>query len=120
MTSLQCVEAFSPAQPGEEQNHEEHGLQSGQYLHIWGGVITVFIVVTQKGGSCIPWNPTSPRETHENVFIRNDLPSMSRGLFPTAVYFGKEQNRKGYEPPKRTISTQVGWGGVDTIRLLIG
>ena len=22
MTSLQCVEAFSPAQPGEEQNHE--------------------------------------------------------------------------------------------------
>ena len=26
---------------------------------------------------CIPWNPTSPR----NVFIRNDLPSMCRGLF---------------------------------------
>ena len=40
MTSFQCVEAFSPAQPGEEQNHEEYGLQSGQYLHSWGGVVT--------------------------------------------------------------------------------
>ena len=35
-----------------------------------------------KGGSCIPWNPTSSREAHENVFIRNDLPLMCRGLFP--------------------------------------
>jgi len=25
MTSLQCAEAFSPAQPGEEQNREGHG-----------------------------------------------------------------------------------------------
>ena len=33
MTSLQCVEAFSPAQLGEEQNREGHGTQSGQYLH---------------------------------------------------------------------------------------
>ena len=40
MTSLQCVEAFSPAQPGEEQNREGYGPQSGQYLHSWGGVVT--------------------------------------------------------------------------------
>ena len=40
MTSLQCVEAFSPAQPREEQNHEEYGLQSGQYLQSWDGVVT--------------------------------------------------------------------------------
>ena len=45
MTSLQCVEAFSPAQPEEEQNHEEYGLQSGQYLHSWGGVVTYGIGV---------------------------------------------------------------------------
>ena len=48
MTSLQCVEAFSPVQPGEEQNHEEYGLQSGQYLHNWGGVVTVPICRTTK------------------------------------------------------------------------
>ena len=41
MTSLQCVEAFSLAQPEEEQNHEGYGPQSGQYLHSWGGAITV-------------------------------------------------------------------------------
>jgi len=29
---------------------------------------------------------------------------------PTAVCFGGEQNREGYEAPKRTISTQVRWG----------
>ena len=28
----------------------------------------------------------------------------------TAVCFGGEQNREGYEAPKRTISTQLGWG----------
>ena len=28
----------------------------------------------------------------------------------TAVCFGGEQNREGYETPKWTISTQVGWG----------
>ena len=43
-------------------------------------------VVTQKWESCIPWNPTLPREAHENVFIRNDLPSMCRGLFPSATW----------------------------------
>ena len=32
-----------------------------------------------KRESCIPWNPTSPKEAHENVFIRNNLPSMCRG-----------------------------------------
>ena len=41
MISLQCVEAFSPAQPGEEQNHEGYGPQSGQYLHSWGGAVTL-------------------------------------------------------------------------------
>ena len=28
----------------------------------------------------------------------------------TAMCFGGEQNREGYETPKWTISTQVGWG----------
>ena len=28
----------------------------------------------------------------------------------TAVYFWGEQNREGYETPKRTISTQADWG----------
>ena len=42
MTSLQCVEAFSPAQLGEEQNREGHGTQSGQYLHSWGEVVTIY------------------------------------------------------------------------------
>ena len=37
--SLQ-IEAFFPAQPGEEQNHEGYGPQSGQYLHNWGGAVT--------------------------------------------------------------------------------
>ena len=44
MTSPQCVEAFSPAQPGEEQNLEGYGLQSGQYLHSWGGVVTLSLL----------------------------------------------------------------------------
>ena len=39
MTFLQCVEAFSPAQPEEEQNHEGYGPQSGQYLYSWGGAV---------------------------------------------------------------------------------
>ena len=43
MTFLQCVEAFSPAQPGEEQNHEGYGPQSGQYLHSWGGAVTLLV-----------------------------------------------------------------------------
>ena len=40
-----------------------------------------------KRKSCIPWNPTSPREAHENVFIRNDLPLMCRGIFPHCYVF---------------------------------
>ena len=48
MTSLQCVEAFSPAQPGEEQNHEEYGLQSGQYLHSWDGVVIKAIDISSS------------------------------------------------------------------------
>ena len=48
MTSLQCVEAFSPAQPGEEQNHEGYGPQSGQYLHSCGGAVTYVIVIIFK------------------------------------------------------------------------
>ena len=31
-------------------------------------------------------------------------------ISPTAVRFGKELNCEGHETPKRTISTQVGWG----------
>ena len=57
MTSLQCVEAFSPAQPEEEQNHEEYGLQSGQYLHSWGGVVTYGIragPVSRVGSETLP------------------------------------------------------------------
>ena len=49
MTSLQCVEAFSPAQPREEQNHEGYGPQSGQYLHNWGGVVTPCVEVKFGG-----------------------------------------------------------------------
>ena len=48
MTSLQCVEAFSPAQPGEEQNHKGYGPQSGQYLHSWGGVVTFVLSMASK------------------------------------------------------------------------
>ena len=33
-----------------------------------------------------------------------------KAFSPTAVYFRREQNREGYETPKWTISTQVGWG----------
>ena len=41
MTSLQCVEAFSPTAVcfEGEQNREGHGPQSGQYLHSWGGAV---------------------------------------------------------------------------------
>ena len=46
MTFLQCVEAFSLAQPREEQNHEGYGPQSGQYLHSWGGVVTTVTTLT--------------------------------------------------------------------------
>ena len=46
MTSLQCVEAFFPAQSGEEQNYEGYEPQSGQYLYSWGGAITY--VATQE------------------------------------------------------------------------
>ena len=43
-----------------------------------------------KRGFCIPCNPTSPKETHGNVFIRNDLPLMYRGIFPHCrVLWGK-------------------------------
>ena len=43
MTSLQCVEAFSPTTMcfGGEQNREKYGSQSEQYLHSWGGVVTL-------------------------------------------------------------------------------
>ena len=34
-----------------------------------------------KGGSCIPWNPTSSSEAHIDVLIKSDLPLMCRGLF---------------------------------------
>ena len=42
MTSLQCVEVFSPTAVcfEGEQNREGHKLQNGQYLHSKGGVVT--------------------------------------------------------------------------------
>ena len=60
--------------------------------HMWGRVCLYggWIVVTQKGGSCILWNSTSPRVAHGNVFIRNDLASMCRGTFPhCCVFWGR-------------------------------
>ena len=64
--------------------------------------------MTQKRGSCIPWNPTSLWEAHGNVFIRNDLPSICRGLFPSATW-GRTKPW-GVWTPKWTISTQLGRG----------
>ena len=63
-----------------------------------------------KGGSCIPWKPTSPREAHENVLIRSDLPLISRGLFPTIVCFRGEQNYEGYELQSGHYINK--WGGL--------
>ena len=45
-----------------------------------------------KGGSCIPWDPTSPREVHENVLIRSDLPLMCRGFF-SLLLCGLRENK---------------------------
>ena len=42
--------------------------------------------MTQKEGSSILWNPTSPREAHEDVLIRSDLPLMCKNLFPPLRY----------------------------------
>ena len=68
------------------------------------------IVVTQKRGSCIPWNPTLPREAHGNVFIRNDLPSICRGLFSHYCVLWGRTKLWGIWISKRTISTQLGQG----------
>ena len=58
---------------------------------------------------CIPWNPTSSREAHMDVFIRSDLPLMCRSLFLHCCVLWGEQNCEGYEAPKWIISIQVGW-----------
>ena len=51
---------------------------------------------------CIPWNPTSPR----NVFIRNDLPSMCRGLFPhCCVLWGRTKTVRSMGPKADNIYT---------------
>ena len=63
-----------------------------------------------KGGSCILWNPTSSRKAHMDVLIRSDLPLMCRSLFLHCCVLWGEQNCEGYEGPKWTISTQLGWG----------
>ena len=60
-----------------------------------------------KGGSCIPWNPTSPREARENVFIRNDLPLMCRGIFPYCCVLWGKAKPWGAWAPKWTIFTQL-------------
>ena len=52
-----------------------------------------------KRGSCILWNPTSFREAHENVFIRNDLPLMCRDLFPPPLCaLGENKTVRGMRP----------------------
>ena len=54
------------------------------------GCYIIYCSNPKKGGSCIPWNPTSPKEAHGNVFKMNDLPLMCRGLFPhCCVFWGK-------------------------------
>ena len=42
-------------------------------------------IVTQNGGPAF-WNPTSPREAHEDVLIRSDLPLMCKNIFPPLRY----------------------------------
>ena len=63
-----------------------------------------------KGGSCIPWDPTSPREVHENVLIRSDLPLMCRGFFLYCCVVWGRIKPWGAWALKRTISTQLGRG----------
>ena len=51
--------------------------------------------------SCIIWNLTSFREAHENVFIKNDLPLLCRGISPIAMCFEREQNCEEYGSQSR-------------------
>ena len=67
MTSLQCVEAFSLAQPEEEQNREGYWPQSGQYLHSWGEVVTDGI----RAGPVIVGSETLPHKVGPNEDVRD-------------------------------------------------
>ena len=67
-------------------------------------------VVTQKGRSCIPWNLTSPKKAHENMFIRINLPLICRGLFPHYCVLWGRIKPWGVWAPKQTIPTQLGRG----------
>ena len=44
--------------------------------------ILVYYCNDPKRGVLHLWNPKLPREAHENVFIRNNLSSMCRDIFP--------------------------------------
>ena len=67
-------------------------------------------VVTQKGRSYIPWNPTSPRKAHGNVFIGMTFLQCVEAFFPTAVCFEREQNCEGHGPQSGQYLHS--WGGV--------
>ena len=99
MTFLKCGEAFSPTAVcfGREQNHERYealkrtiSTQLGLGRYKWW----------PKKGSCNPWNPTSLKETHENVFIRNDIPSLCRGIFPHCCVLWERTKSWGVWGPK--------------------
>ena len=60
-----------------------------------------------KWGSCISWNPTSPRKAHEDVLIRSDLPLMCRSLFPHCCVLWRRTKPWRVWALKRTISTQL-------------
>ena len=67
-----------------------------------------------KWGSYIPWNPTSPREAHENVFIRNNLPLMCRRPFPPLLCaLGENKTVRGIRPQSGQYLHR--WGAVVTL-----
>ena len=53
-----------------------------------------------KEGSCNLWNPTSFREAHGDVLIRNDIPLMCRGLFFPLLCALGPHTPHGFFPPK--------------------
>ena len=82
---------------------------------IWksNGIYYLIYCSDPKGGSCIPWNPTSPKETHGNVLIRSDLPLMCRGIFPHCCVLWGRTKPCGISGPKAD-NMYTGGGGVVT------
>ena len=81
------------------------GIRTMPYLEVWAREDVCarkgMDCRDSKGGSCNPWGcaPTSPREAHEDVLIRSDLPLTCKVLSSTIVCFGdEEQNHEGYGP----------------------